>query len=116
MNIDKIDYELTEKGDLIVNQVDQTANGNYTCRASNIAGVRETPIAKVYVWGKSSEKFKIFNDIFYQIKGVGVVIWYLSIPPQNKSRAVVKILFFPRNEKNKLERGSLQYISVANYK
>lgn len=50
LNIDKIDYELTEKGDLIVNQVDQTANGNYTCRASNIAGVRETPIAKVYVW------------------------------------------------------------------
>jgi hypothetical protein len=27
-----------------------------------------------------------------KLKGVGVVIWYLSITPQNKSRAAVKIL------------------------
>ncbi len=32
----------------------------------------------------------IFSEV--RLKGVGVVIWYLSIPPHNNSRAVVKNL------------------------
>ena len=52
LEIDQINYELTEKGDLIVNKVDNSANGNYTCRAQSIVGIRETPTANVYVWGK----------------------------------------------------------------
>jgi len=50
LEIDAVNYETTEEGDLIVNKVDHTANGNYTCRASSIVGVRETPTAVVYVW------------------------------------------------------------------
>lgn len=50
IDIDSINYETTEKGDLIVNKVDHSANGNYTCRARSIVGTRETPIANVYVW------------------------------------------------------------------
>ena len=52
LEIDAVNYETTEEGDLIVNKVDHTANGNYTCRASSIVGVRETPTAVVYVWGE----------------------------------------------------------------
>ena len=52
LDIDSINYETTDKGDLIVNKVDQSASGNYTCRAENIVGVRETPTASVFVWGE----------------------------------------------------------------
>ena len=43
---------MTENGDLIVLNVDKYAAGNYTCRATNMAGSRDTPPAIVWVYGK----------------------------------------------------------------
>lgn len=48
--IDKKKYEMTEHGDLIVMNVDKYAAGNYTCRATNMAGSRDTPPAIVWVY------------------------------------------------------------------
>ena len=59
--IDKKKYEMTENGDLIVLNVDKYAAGNYTCRATNMAGSRDTPPAIVWVYGK----FQSFDCIWY---------------------------------------------------
>ena len=50
--IDFEKYQMTESGDLIVLDVDLQAAGNYTCRATNMAGFKETPKANVWVYGK----------------------------------------------------------------
>ena len=50
--IDFEKYQMTESGDLIVLDVDRQAAGNYTCRATNMAGFKETPKANVWVYGK----------------------------------------------------------------
>ena len=52
---------MTENGDLIVLNVDKYAAGNYTCRATNMAGSRDTPPAIVWVYGK----FQSFDCIWY---------------------------------------------------
>ncbi|CAG5078795.1 Oidioi.mRNA.OKI2018_I69.PAR.g9090.t1.cds [Oikopleura dioica] len=50
IKIDGENYELTSQGDLIVNTVDKTAAGNYTCRASSVVGSRLSPPASVFVY------------------------------------------------------------------
>ena len=47
---------MTENGDLIVLNVDKYAAGNYTCRATNMAGSRDTPPAIVWVYGRLFDK------------------------------------------------------------
>ena len=54
---------MTENGDLIVLNVDKYAAGNYTCRATNMAGSRDTPPAIVWVYGKFLPFFAIFSVI-----------------------------------------------------
>ena len=55
IKIDGENYELTSQGDLIVNTVDKTAAGNYTCRASSVVGSRLSPPASVFVYSKFSD-------------------------------------------------------------
>jgi len=50
IKIDGENYELTSQGDLIVNTVDKSAAGNYTCRASSVVGSRLSPPATVFVY------------------------------------------------------------------
>jgi hypothetical protein len=51
-----------------------------------------TPLSDCVIRNHTSTEKSLTLVWFLDIKGVGVAFWYLSITPQNKSRAVVKNL------------------------
>ena len=45
-------YIVSSEGSLLISQVKLSHSGNYSCVAENIAGVRESPVGSLTVYGK----------------------------------------------------------------